>query len=787
MSSKSLLKISAALFIVFALSCSRAQDEEAKNKPSASQQALKSSYDALALDYQKRLKADPGNQEIRFEAGDFFYQFRDYKTAIEILKESKSSKNRELLAKAYTKDKDYDLAIEVYEQLGEDLKDSESLFLYATVLEAKNLFPMALRAYKKVKPPYEDMAKERIDFIKTKIETGTPQEIAKLSVQASDFVSSLEDDAAVILLVDEKTSILPDNTSVSTIHIIEKVLKERGKELAEVEIGYDSTYQRVELDYARSITKDEKVLYTGKENIRDVSRYLNYPLYSNSRAFIVSMPAVDVGSIIEYKINIYASKLINKDDFSFIYRLREKYPIYMAKFELTTPKKTPVNIKYFNQEYAQGINLKPEIKEETDTKTHTWRFNEIQAIIPEYKMPSGSLVNPAFAVSSLTSWDEVYNWWRPLYEDKLDLSDEIKDFVKELTKGAKDDFEKAKNIFEYVSQDIRYVAIEYGDSGYEPHHAQEVFTNRYGDCKDQAILLVGMLREAGLKAYPVLIPTRKAYAIDEDFATISFNHAIAVLDMEDELVFMDPTSETSAFQTVPLGDQERKVMVFLDKTYRITEIAQDRDNFLKYTMNIDISQEEDAVITREVQSHGYFASGYRYYLKYTHPAIIKEDIQQKMLEISSLSKLIRHEIINVDDFDQDPKLIYTFKAEKFLNPARNLRIVPVLDQLKPDHNVIGKTKRNFPIDFDGLSTESARIKINLPANMKIKSLPESKTFENKWFKLVVSYQESDKTIDFFEELTTKRRFVYQDEYQEYMEHLKEAIYFLREEIILEKI
>ena len=136
------------------------------------------------------------------------------------------------------------------------------------------------------------------------------------------------------------------------MHVIEKVLKERGKELAEVDIDYDSTDQRVELEFARTITKDGKVISAGGESIRDVSRYLNFPLYSNSRAFIISMPSVDVGSFIEYIIKIYSSKLINEDGFSFLYRLREGYPIFKANFRLILPEERTAYFKFFNQEYA---------------------------------------------------------------------------------------------------------------------------------------------------------------------------------------------------------------------------------------------------------------------------------------------------------------------------------------------------------------------------------------------------------------------------------------------------
>ena len=37
-----------------------------------------------------------------------------------------------------------------------------------------------------------------------------------------------------------------------------------------------------------------------------------------------------------------------------------------------------------------------------------------------------------------------------------------------------------------MQHDIRYVGIELGIGGLQPHAASDVFTHRYGDCKDKA-------------------------------------------------------------------------------------------------------------------------------------------------------------------------------------------------------------------------------------------------------------------------------------------------------------
>lgn len=741
----------------------------------------------LSLAYQAvSSQSNPSDLEAKIKLAEFYYDFHDYQKVKELLKGSSDLRAKKILAKAYTQLKDYDYAIAVFEQIKPLPEDPEYLYLYGRVLEAKNLYPKALETYSLVEGSYKDKASARIKFIKSDHSVSLPAYIKELETEAQSFLSEISDEAAIILKVNEETEIRPDDTSISSIHVVEKVLKERGKSLAEVDIGYDSTYQRIELEFARTITEKGQVISVGSENIRDVSRYLNFPLYSNSRAFIISMPAVDVGSIIEYKLKIHSSKLVNKDNFAFIYRLREQYPVFKADFKLIVPKKKEVRFKYFNLFYAKGFNLEPVTGDSLNNKTYSWNFNKIDSIIPEHAMPPAARVNPAFAISSFSSWQQVYEWWKSLYQDKLELSQTTKDFAAELTKGQTSDFDKAKKLAEYVAKNIRYVAIEYGDSGYEPHKAEEVFLNRYGDCKDQAMLLVAMLRSQGLDSFPVLIPTRGMYPIDEDFASISFNHAICAVKIDEQLIFMDPTSETTPFGQIPLGDQNRKVLVFFEDGYRIETTPQSDDNSIEYTMDIDIDADQNAKITRAVATKGFFASSYRSYLKHTHPDLIKEDIRQKMASLASLSELISYRIENADDFDKDPKLSYEFSAEKFLNPAGNLRILPVLDEAYIDYGLISMADRKFPVDLDGLYLKGAKIKIDLPSQLKIKYLPQDVALDTPWFDLGVTYAETNGDFSFLQQFNIKKRFVSVEEYPEFKKELEEALYLLRGQVILER-
>jgi hypothetical protein len=157
-----------------------------------------------------------------------------------------------------------------------------------------------------------------------------------------------------------------------------------------------------------------------------------------------------------------------------------------------------------------------------------------------------------------------------------------------------------------------------------------------------------------------------------------------------------------------------------------------------------------------------------------------------MMEISSLSTLREYTIEYADDFDFNPLLTYSFTAEKFLAPASSLRVIPALNQISLDYNVIGKDARDFPVDFNGVNRKTALTTIMLPDNLAVKYMPESKVLDNPWFRLDISYDIDDNVFKHRESFVIKKRFVGREQYQEFKNFFKEALYVLREEVILEK-
>ncbi len=688
---------------------------------------------------------------------------------------------------------DFTAALEVFNKIKDDIIDDESRYYHGLACEKLNLHDQALDIYRKIKArELTDSVNERVNAIEKKVNTILIKDldpaVDKIIREASD-AQKYPQAGALILSCDEKVEVTTDNKQISSTHNIIKILNERGKQdFSETHIEYDSTYEKVELEYARTIRPDGVVVEVGSRHIRDVSKYLNFPLYSNARICIISFPEITEGAVVEYKLKIYRNQLVNKKDFVLPYSLQMQEPVISANFMLDLPENRILHIKELNVKYNNfGAELKPLEERGGGRLIYRWRFKDIPQIIPEANMPDSVEINTAILMSTFSSWQDIYEWWWKLAKDKIQADADIKNKVKELTVNLKSDEEKIKAIYSFCAQKIRYVAVEYGQAGYEPHKAEDIFKNKYGDCKDQAVLLVTMLKDAGLSAYLVLIPTKGCYNLNEDFPSVLFNHCIAAVSYNNGLVFLDPTAETCPFGDLPSGDQNRRVLVFQEDGYKIenTPFYDAGHNLVKQNLNISVDEDESITADKAITTSGVYNQGQRYWLLYTPPQLIEEALKEKIQEVSIGAQLDSYEIKNLNELNIPVALSYKFNGKEYFTNAGPLRIMPQLAGL--DTALVAKNKRNYPIDFNILETKETVFNIVIPENFAVQYMPESVLEDSRWMKFTVEYKNQGSKIFFTQKAELKKSMVLEEEYQDFKNFYEGVAKKMKQRIILEKI
>ena len=776
-------------------SCQKVEQANAKGAPEEGAKVFaemsQEYYERAVENYKKAIKTSVDPENIYYKLGSLYYDHGQYDKAADVLGKASFDSSKKLLAICFYKLGRNTDALAVFEKLG-DVKDDECFYYYALTSEEHNLHTKALDLYKKIEvEPFASKAKQRIQDINALMENttleGIDPKIRELIINApsqEDFPQA----GAIVLLSEESIEVSEDYSVVADDHYLIKIFNERGKRFGEIQIPYDSTYGKVEIEFARTIRPDGKVISVGAKHIRDVSRYLNFPLYSNARVKIISMPEVTIGAVLEYKVKTSKSKMIADDKLDTAYFVQSTEPIQYAQFQVTLPKEQELQTRIINEKLnQQSFDLEPKVLENEKTRTYSWIFQNVDQIIPEPLMPPLAESAPAVLMTTFKSWDEIYAWWWDLAKDKARANEDIKEKVKELIDGLETVREKAKTIYTFCARDIRYVGIEYGQAGYEPHEAGEIFSNKYGDCKDQAILLISMLEEAGIKAYPVLIGTRKVPSLIADFPSLLFNHCIAVAEIEGEYIFLDPTGEIVLFGDLPIGDQGRDVFVCFEKEGQVLTIPKFSysHNRVERFTRLAFDEKENISGNRRILTTGFFDQMQRGWLRYTMPILVKESLQEKIQGIVPGSTLKSYDVQNLGEMKKDIILSYIFSgADFFLKAGTMMRVIPQLTKI--DLELVSKPSRLYAIDFVIPKQQESIFEIVLPEDYRVKSMPESVIGETPWYRYENIYKKENNKIILKEKNILKTDRINSSHYAAYKKSLEDLSKKVRQSIVLEK-
>ncbi|MCA8940727.1 MAG: transglutaminase domain-containing protein, partial [Planctomycetes bacterium] len=276
----------------------------------------------------------------------------------------------------------------------------------------------------------------------------------------------------------------------------------------------------------------------------------------------VTTPEPDVGDVIEIRFRAYNNYVGIFGDF---YGDRQAFE-GLARFPTGTLKRTWV-LPASREFYFVERGAVPE-RQESIIEGHrvvSYSATDLAKVEDEMLATPVEQRAPVVEISTFKDWHSFGKWYWDLIDRQVKSTPAIEAEVAKLTEGLSTEQEKARAIYNFTVQKIRYNAEwEFGVHGYKPYEAGAIFDRCIGDCKDKAILIVTMLREAGVKAYPVIIhlePMRGNEKVGPA-APFHFNHAIAYVEFSDGSgQFLDGTARYSAYDEFPSYDAGAEVVV----------------------------------------------------------------------------------------------------------------------------------------------------------------------------------------------------------------------------------
>jgi len=177
-----------------------------------------------------------------------------------------------------------------------------------------------------------------------------------------------------------------------------------------------------------------------------------------------------------------------------------------------------------------------------------------------------------FAWGEEATWAQVGRWYEGLLAAVPPDSGAVGSTVRKLTAGRTGRRERLASLLGFVRGKVRYVAADKGIDGHRPTAPREVLDRQWGDCKDKALLLVAMLREAGVEAWPALIRLGAGDRIDAEFPSpFQFNHVVVAVGAEGVaapgdpvaggLLFVDPTQDGASIRWLHPAVQDQDALV----------------------------------------------------------------------------------------------------------------------------------------------------------------------------------------------------------------------------------
>jgi tetratricopeptide (TPR) repeat protein len=347
-----------------------------------------------------------------------------------------------------------------------------------------------------------------------------------------------------------------------------RVQSEAGvQQWGQIQVGYNSADERVEIAYVRVIKADGTVVKAGDDAVQDLSAPLEQqaPVYTDYRQKHITVPGLRPGEVLEYDIVTVIHTALAPGQFWADYDFDKTNIDLDEEVEVDVPASRAIKLK-------NTPEMNPTISETNGRRVYHWTNSHLEREDDQKnkdkdkdkkkkkKHPEDE--RPDIQLTSFVSWEQIGLWYAGLEKDRRAPSPEVRAKAEELTKGLNNDLDKVEALYDYVAKNFRYVSLSLGLGRYQPHASGDVLHNQYGDCKDKHTLLASLLEAEGMHASSVLINSSRK--LDPDVPSPSqFDHVITMLPMTTphEEVWMDTTSEVAPFRLLAYSLRNKLALV----------------------------------------------------------------------------------------------------------------------------------------------------------------------------------------------------------------------------------
>ena len=374
-----------------------------------------------------------------------------------------------------------------------------------------------------------------------------PDSIYKLAVDAAKFP---EQDAA-FLLDDGVLRLEADGRGTRTYRQIVQILRQSAVErYQEQSFSWSPGHERLTINWIRVVRPDGSVVSEKPAHVQesDVPASTDDPVYTDRRVRRVSLSGVAPGTIVDYSVTTEELKPSLPRDFFATWSVSTGLQVARSRYVIDLPATLTPRIR------ERNLSFKRTERVAGARRAYTWAAANVPKVKSEWLAADSNDVYMSVLVSSPTEWSDIAKWYATLARSKVVMTPFVAARVDSVVRGARTRLDSIRAVHRWVGQDIRYVAIDLGIGGYQPHTPEQVLRTGFGDCKDKATLFVAALGRLGIEAYPVLL--NSTGGVRRDMPSIhQLDHEIAAVREGNRWQFVDLTAGATPYGELPLDEQ----------------------------------------------------------------------------------------------------------------------------------------------------------------------------------------------------------------------------------------
>jgi tetratricopeptide (TPR) repeat protein len=454
-------------------------------------------------------------------------------------------------------------------------------------------------------------------------ETPAAIQLAAAAVKAEPLMST------TVLFEQERYVLAADGRTVQTHQMVYRIEDKTGvEEWNQTSVEWDPWYQERPSIKARVIGADGKVSELDVKTLTDVpAKNESEDTFSDSRIYKGPLPGVAVGSIVEEetvvtdKSPFFAGGGIYRTYFS------RSVPVVRSRLVVEVPEDVALKTKTHSLPETAVVKVEASGK----NKVYSYDLSPVpMAQNSDIALATDKPRSVFVEFATGASWASVAEAYRKLSDGQIQ-PEQVKSLVAGMPQG--DSMATIAALVAKLHKEIRYTGVEFGESALKPQTPAEVLKRHYGDCKDKAALLVGMLRASGIPAELALLSTGPGYDVGAELAGMNqFNHAIvhvpAGKNGRQEL-WIDATAEFTKVGDLPYPDQGRMALLIAEGTTGLTQIpeAKSTDSVDVETREFELKQFGPARVVETSMTTGHIDADYRYRYGGAETKSTKEDLE----------------------------------------------------------------------------------------------------------------------------------------------------------------